>query len=380
MKPDTAVSQAALLANGKPVALEPLTGYAASYAVGINAAGAVAGMAANPQKGRETCAVVWENGKVHALSVPQGGYSVAHALNEAGLVAGGAATVSGYVHAVVWQANDRRDLGWLAKGNFSLANAINAQGHVAGYANITPNGTPHAFLWRDGQMQDLGLLPGGHQSHARAVNDRDEVVGWADQTIGELHPFLWRNGEMKDIGTLGDEPAAAWGLNNHGQVVGSSGVKQRQVHAFLWENGHMTDLNDTIAPGSGWMLRFAYRINDAGQILGLGLYQKQPHLFLLTPATAQTRIPPVAPRTATASTAKSTVRIRRADSGRQSRPAAAPQRSARQNAHAGGMARASGRPLLFLWVRRVSSGGAESGRRWNAAAFSWRLKQRTPGC
>lgn len=303
MAASNAACQAALLTKEKPVPLESLAGYAASYAAGINAAGRVVGVAANPQNERESRAVVWEQRKPRALNVPDGGYSVAHAVNEAGVIAGGAAIASGDMQAVVWQENLRRSLGRLAKGNFSLANAINAQGHVAGYANVTPNGTPHAFLWRDGRMRDLGLLPGGHQSHARALNDRDEVVGWADQANGELRSFLWRNGKMEDLGSLGDDPAAAWGINNRGQVVGNSGVGKRQVHAFLWEKGHLTDLNETIAPGSGWTLRFAYRINDAGQILGLGFYQKQSHLFLLTPITAAAGAPSVSPAPAKTPTA-----------------------------------------------------------------------------
>jgi hypothetical protein len=45
----------------------------------------------------------------------------------------------------------------------------------------------------------------------------------------------------------------------------------------------MQDLNKMISPRSGWVLLQANGINDAGQIVGDGLFHGQSHAFLLTP-------------------------------------------------------------------------------------------------
>jgi probable HAF family extracellular repeat protein len=56
-------------------------------------------------------------------------------------------------------------------------------------------------------------------------------------------------------------------IENVGQVVGWSQVDD-DVHAFIWQDGVMTDLNVLIPSGSGWILRDASAINDAGEIAG----------------------------------------------------------------------------------------------------------------
>ena len=47
----------------------------------------------------------------------------------------------------------------------------------------------------------------------------------------------------------------------------------------------MHDLNDSIPPGSGWLLETARGINDAGQIVGYGDHNGLVSAFLLTPGT-----------------------------------------------------------------------------------------------
>jgi hypothetical protein len=42
-------------------------------------------------------------------------------------------------------------------------------------------------------------------------------------------------------------------------------------------------LNDLIPPSSGWVLEYAYDVNDFGQIVGAGSLDGQPRGFLLTP-------------------------------------------------------------------------------------------------
>ena len=45
----------------------------------------------------------------------------------------------------------------------------------------------------------------------------------------------------------------------------------------------MSNLNNLIDPASGWRLDRATGINDAGQIVGEGLFNGDLHVFLLVP-------------------------------------------------------------------------------------------------
>ncbi|MDB5323399.1 MAG: hypothetical protein JWN40_5030 [Phycisphaerales bacterium] len=47
--------------------------------------------------------------------------------------------------------------------------------------------------------------------------------------------------------------------------------------AFIYQNGHMQLLDDLIAPNSGWVLRDAFDINNAGLIVGSGDFQGGTH-------------------------------------------------------------------------------------------------------
>jgi len=52
----------------------------------------------------------------------------------------------------------------------------------------------------------------------------------------------------------------------------------------LWDSaGGIFDLNSLIPADSGWELLLASAINDAGQIVGAGLFNGKTHAFLLTP-------------------------------------------------------------------------------------------------
>jgi hypothetical protein len=88
---------------------------------------------------------------------------------------------------------------------------------------------------------------------------------------------------------------APWGLTKvlplaltkFGQIVGSCffvpAVGDNGEFAFLYSGGQMQFLNNLLPPNSGWILREASSINDAGQIVGWGRINGLSHAFLLTP-------------------------------------------------------------------------------------------------
>lgn len=133
-------------------------------------------------------------------------------------------------------------------------------------------------------MTDLGTLFGGYgASEAYAINNNGQVVGYS---AGQ--GFSYSNGLMKDLGTVGNSYPATFphAINERGVIVGYFAIHYPypDIRAFRYGDGQAQDLN-SLVPNSGWILNWAYGINDAGQIVGAGtiIGQTQKHAFLMTP-------------------------------------------------------------------------------------------------
>jgi len=160
----------------------------------------------------------------------------------------------------------------------SSAYGVNDTGQIVGERD------GRAFLCQNGETLDLGTLPGDSASRARGINASGQVIGESIAADGASRAILWQAGAMVAVGTLpGDITSRARGINASAQVVGDSVAADGASRAFLWKNGAMSDLNTRIPTGSGWVLRTASAINDAGQISGTGLYNGRARAFLLTP-------------------------------------------------------------------------------------------------
>jgi len=243
---------------------------------------------------------------------PGGTVSQGQALNDCGRVVGYARFANFNAHGFLWtRRGGLQDLGAIPpESNFSVAQAINSHGIIAGYStyNNDPYGLTHPVLWIDGFVDDLGTLPGSDDAQAMGINDNEEVVGFSVS-----HAFLWTQKDgMRDLGTLsggyysqalainqqgevaglsnaadgnwhgfvwtawggmqplpylspGDTSASANGINDLGEIVGGVSQDYSGIYAVLWDqNGHIENLG--VLPGQGWSTAFA--INDREQVVG----------------------------------------------------------------------------------------------------------------
>lgn len=292
--------------------LAPSGGFTNSYAYGLNDDGQVVGTG---QYGVGPFApFLYDNGVVTLLSTASG-FDEARALNDSGDIVGninseaslyagggtwtplgslgstsfvydvnssgtavGEAFVDdpGVFRAVSFSGGVATDLGTLG-GSASVAQAINAAGQIVGNADIAGDEFCHAFIYEGGVMTDLGTLAGEDAcSFAYGINAAGQVVGWSDTAGGDIRPFLWDEiGGMTDLGVLtGYEIGEAYAINDSGQIGGAAFTLEGDQTATLFVDGDWWKLQDLVVDfeTSGFSeLRIALRINNSGQIIGLGL-------------------------------------------------------------------------------------------------------------
>ncbi|MCG3131669.1 MAG: hypothetical protein FLDDKLPJ_02474 [Phycisphaerae bacterium] len=266
--------------NGAIVDLGAQPGWPHSIAFALNKAGQVVGPSFRLGDMNDA-ATRWAEGVIEPL-----GAFTPRALNSDCVVAGVRYVDDGaglwMEQAVRWENGALTPLPTLG-GQNAWAAAINDAGWVVGASQMPDEATVRAALWLDNAVFDLGTL-GGDSSQALAVNASGYVVGWSDAADGTQHAFLFEvdsGGNVtarRDLGELGGGTSYAFSLNASGDVVGSS-----DDAAFLWTMGEMIDLNTRIDPLSGWTLKDAVAINDAGQIAGRGTVEGEFHAYLLTP-------------------------------------------------------------------------------------------------
>lgn len=305
-----------------------------SYANAINSNGQVVGYADTNSGSRH--AFLYSNGVMSDLG-SLGGDSYAKAINDSGQVVGYYIYVdTGFPHAFLYSGGTMTDIGFLCEGHwidggvyvgsYSVATGINSNSQIVGYSQDC-NGNGHYFLYNSGVMTDLGINGGAvggpglindngqiagtidngdhtsspfiyndglitvittstYYTQATAINSSGHVGGYFVSNLGNNHPFLYSDGVLTDLyPNTGLVSWAVLGINDMSQLVGNEWWSVSTA-VLYYSNGGYNFLNDLIAPTSGWDLKQASAINNAGQIVGYGTNAAgQTHAFLLTSIT-----------------------------------------------------------------------------------------------
>jgi probable HAF family extracellular repeat protein len=267
-------TQAFTWQNNKLRQLGALKGDGSSISHAINSHGDVVGWSVSGKNLVDSTntvhAFVYSRGRFKQIGTLGGRDSQANGINDDGTVVGCASLAPARKHAFIYKQGKLTDLGILPNGTYSDASAINNSGVIVGTCDMNRMDI-HAVMWTNTGIVDLGTLPQGKRSRALAVNNKGDVVGFSEVEAGEIHAFIYTGGKMVDLGDLGDDPVRANGINDSDQVVGMGSVSEFVQHAFIWQNGKIQDLNGLVPKDSGWRIRQAYAINNAGQIVCDGI-------------------------------------------------------------------------------------------------------------
>jgi len=245
----------------------------------VNSRGQIVG-SSNPH------AFLYSKGVLTDLGTLGGSSSSANGINASSTIVGQAANANGITRAFIYKQGNMVDLG--TPGSLpSSAHDINSAGVVVGifYLDATGNFV-HAFRYDHGTVQDLGTL-GGRTSWGLGINNRGDIVGASEATSGAWHAILIRDGEMIDVGSYmgANTVSTARAINDAAQIVGEyTSQINAATRPFLLQDEEWIDLNELLPANSGWILKGANDINNAGEIVGTGSLNGMDRGFILRPA------------------------------------------------------------------------------------------------
>jgi probable HAF family extracellular repeat protein len=291
---------------------------------GLTERGAVAGTLSNDDD--DSIAFLWTNGSIQeigTLSLTQGYFDI-FGINRREEVVGDFNGTN--ARAFLWQAGTVQFFGTLG-GSHAVAYGINDHGDIVGASTLAGDNTWHPFLFRKGTMVDLGVF-GGRDAFALALNNKRQVViehqdatgnrlaiyddgdfriigkigGWttgqaineAGHVVGECegvvepgqHAFYYDGQRLIDLHVAGETFSGSRSINNRDEIVGSWGIQRGidyRYGGFLYHGGPRTEISELLPAGSGWSILTADYINDAGQIVGIGMRNGVRKFYLLTP-------------------------------------------------------------------------------------------------
>jgi probable HAF family extracellular repeat protein len=214
-----------------------------------------------------------------------GGVTFACDIDDHGVVVGETTRRPGNKRGVgfIWERGHMRGLRMELPSVSSRAVAINGNGLVAGLDsdNADINILQSAWTWAGASRQYLPKNGARDSTFATDINDAGLVTGF-------LYPHnavLWRDGLMIDLSTeTGWRLREARSINNAGDIVGVCQRQDNHLVGYLLRDGQVTTL-DVLGSNT----HEAQAINEAGQICGSYLRpgSTRPRAFLWQNGVAQ---------------------------------------------------------------------------------------------
>jgi probable HAF family extracellular repeat protein len=207
-----------------------------TYAYAINNSGVVVGISERENAAGDfrNHAFRWTaNSGMKALGAEHDN-SWAYDVNDAGWVVG-AAGMPSHEHAYVWDPSGNGiDIGTLG-GGYSIAYAINNAGVVIGESELT-NGGWHAFRWTPWTgMADLGAVL-GYFGSPEGLSEKGRIVGsYLNSYTGSQAATLFgRTPPASLVGLAPNKQTFAYGVNTCGEIVGAAVTSANRRHAVRW--------------------------------------------------------------------------------------------------------------------------------------------------
>lgn len=259
-------------------------------------------------------AVLYSNGQLYDLGTLGGRASNSQGINASGVIIGSAMDRVDTLHAFSYAKGVMTELVPKWSPVESVAYGINDHGTIVGMVDI------HPAIVIDGTMQ---IVPGlEHDTGAlRAINNAGTAVGDAYGPIIYENGTVTRlrhigSGSLVDIndhglilGQLGDWrglraslydgtrvidigagislKTTARALNNLGQAIfDARGEYWWNSLAYLYADGVATEINTMLDPALGLDVKYAWDINDRGQIVATGCNNTGCQLLRLDPVSS----------------------------------------------------------------------------------------------
>ncbi len=261
-----------------------------------NNSGLVAGTCATTLFGSSRLPVVWQNGIVSQLPLPNGEtLGDASDVNASGVAVGsvnGGSLQRGVIYSggtatIITQTTSNGSF-------FVTAFGVNDSGRVVG-VGIDPNNAARnvGIVYDIGSSSafEVGALSGFNGALAFAVSNTGYVVGSSMLNQGSGLPFIWSQATGMVALPLpsGTTQGSARAVNSAGWVVGTA--SSAFAIPFLYDGAATYRLADLIPAGTGWDLSMntssaALGISDNNVIVGTGVYNGQVHAYAMVPATS----------------------------------------------------------------------------------------------
>jgi probable HAF family extracellular repeat protein len=260
-------------------------GFTTSWGFDANDAGQAVGFLTNTFPGYKDGdrGFLYNAGTLTVLPfLPGTGYTQANSINNAGTIVGVSAFKA--YQTTIGAANLTPLPTPSGSDGSGEANVVNTVGEIAGWAGVAGVRTPARWSAGGATATLLPLPAGALSAEATLLNDSGVIAGQASFGGVVHHAFFYDAGGLPiDMGTLpGHITSEVYDINSSRQAVGGSRATGFAT-PFLYDNGTMVDLNTLLLPNSGWVLRSALAIDDAGVITGTGTFHFASSGFKLTP-------------------------------------------------------------------------------------------------